>query len=117
MTYPSTYEGFGNAFLEAIYHRKPIFCNRYAIYRTDIEPCGFDVILMDGFLTDSVVEQVRDILRNDQRRQQMVEHNYQTGLRFFSYRRIAEELHPILSKPTPTSPPGDSQDDENTLPE
>ena len=40
VAYPSTYEGFGNAFLEAIYYKCPIVCNRYAIYRTDIEPCG-----------------------------------------------------------------------------
>jgi len=62
VTYPSTYEGFGNAFLEAIYYKKPILCNRYGIYRTDIEPCGFKVILMDGFLTDDVVAQVRRVL-------------------------------------------------------
>ena len=47
ISYPSTYEGFGNAFLEAIYHRKPIVCNKYAIYRTDIEPCGLWTIF-DG---------------------------------------------------------------------
>jgi glycosyltransferase involved in cell wall biosynthesis len=105
VTYPSTYEGFGNAFLEAVYYRKPILCNRYAIYRTDIEPCGFDVILMDGFLTDDVVDQVREILRNRQRRRQMVEHNYEMGRRFFSYRRIADELLPILSKPRRSAPP------------
>jgi len=32
----------GNAFLEAVYYRKPVMCNRYSIYRTDIEPKGFD---------------------------------------------------------------------------
>ena len=26
VTYPSEYEGFGNAFLEAIYHRRPVVC-------------------------------------------------------------------------------------------
>ena len=56
VTYPSSYEGFGNAFLEAAYYQKPILCNRYSIYRADIEPCGFDTILMDGFLTDDVVQ-------------------------------------------------------------
>ena len=100
VTYPSTYEGFGNAFLEAVYHRKPILCNRYAIYRTDIEPCGFDVILMDGFLTDETVEQVRRVLSDEPYRATMVEHNYGVASRFFSYRRVEEELLAILGKPT-----------------
>jgi glycosyltransferase involved in cell wall biosynthesis len=100
ITYPSTYEGFGNAFLEAVYYRKPILCNRYAIYRTDIEPCGFDVILMDGFLTDETVEQVRRVLFDDEYRGRVVEHNYQVGHRFFSYRRVEDELQAILARPT-----------------
>jgi glycosyltransferase involved in cell wall biosynthesis len=33
VTYPSEYEGFANAFLEAIYFKRPVVCNRYAIYR------------------------------------------------------------------------------------
>ncbi|MBW2640301.1 MAG: glycosyltransferase family 4 protein [Deltaproteobacteria bacterium] len=43
ITYPSLYEGFGNAFLEAIYFKKPILVNRYAIFVRDIEPKGFSV--------------------------------------------------------------------------
>jgi hypothetical protein len=48
ITYPSLYEGFGNAFLEAIYFKKPLLINRYAIFVRDIEPKGFDLITMDG---------------------------------------------------------------------
>ncbi len=99
VTYPSTYEGFGNAFLEAVYYRKPLLCNRYAIYRTDIEPCGFRVVLMDGFLTEEVVEEVRHVLRDAEYREEMVERNYQVAQQFFSYRRVAEELGTILAKP------------------
>ncbi|NIP95984.1 MAG: glycosyltransferase family 4 protein, partial [Akkermansiaceae bacterium] len=62
VTYPSTYEGFGNAFLEAIYYRKPILCNRYSIFQSDIEPYGFKAIFMNGFLTNQVVGQVRRLL-------------------------------------------------------
>ncbi|MGH7201247.1 MAG: glycosyltransferase [Planctomycetaceae bacterium] len=105
VTYPSSYEGFGNAFLEAIYYRCPLLCNRYAIYRTDIEPCGFDVVLMDGFLTDEVVEQVREVLTNSERKQRMVEQNYEVGLRFFSYHRVESELQALLAKPRLAPPP------------
>lgn len=99
VTYPSAYEGFGNAFLETIYFRKPILCNRYAIYRTDIEPCGFDVILMDGFLTEETVEQVRQCLHDGAYRARMVDHNYEVGRRFFSYQRVEDELLAMLAKP------------------
>src|SRR6266545_613299 len=30
--YPSRYEGFGNALLEALYHRRPLLVNRYPVY-------------------------------------------------------------------------------------
>ena len=99
VTYPSTYEGFGNAFLEAIYLRQPILCNRYAIYRADIEPCGFDVVLMDGYLTDAVVEQVREVLDDPARRQAMVNHNYRVAHQFYSYARVEGELQALLNKP------------------
>ncbi|MBC8873878.1 MAG: glycosyltransferase family 4 protein [Planctomycetes bacterium] len=105
VTYPSTYEGFGNAFLEALYYRKPILCNRYAIYRTDIEPCGFDVILMDGFLTDETVERTRRVLDDEALRTRMVEHNYEVATRYFSYRRLEAELQAILAKPQLDSMP------------
>ena len=99
VTYPSTYEGFGNAFLEAIYYKKPILCNRYGIYRTDIEPCGFKVILMDGFLTDDVVAQVRRVLDDKDYARELTEHNYGVACRFFSYNRVQNELQAILDKP------------------
>jgi glycosyltransferase involved in cell wall biosynthesis len=99
VTYPSTYEGFGNAFLEAVYFRKPILCNRYGIYRTDIEPCGFRVILMDQFLTEDVIAQARRVLSDTEYAREMAEHNYDVGRRFFSYRRVRDELQALLSGP------------------
>jgi glycosyltransferase involved in cell wall biosynthesis len=44
VTYPSLYEGFGNALLEAIYFRLPVVINRYSIYVQDIEPKGFRLL-------------------------------------------------------------------------
>jgi len=37
-TYPSDFEGFGNQFIEGIYFKKPIFVNRYSVYKSDLEP-------------------------------------------------------------------------------
>ena len=98
IAYPSTYEGFGNAFLEAVYYRKPIFCNRYTIFRTDIEPYGFDCIVMDGYLTDDVVDRVRHVLTDEARRRTMVEHNYKQAERFFSFERVEQELALMLAR-------------------
>ncbi len=106
ISYPSTYEGFGNAFLEAIYYKKPVLCNRYAIYRTDIEPCGFRSILMDGFLTDEVIAEVRRVLTDQDYRESMVEHNYHVATQFFSYATCATELRAILAKPKLFGPCG-----------
>ncbi len=100
VTYPSSYEGFGNAFLEAVYFQCPILCNRYAIFRTDIEPSGFHTILLDGFLTDDAVTEVRRVLTDAAYRQEMVEHNYDVGRQFFSFDLVEQELQSIFRRPT-----------------
>ena len=99
MTYPSEYEGFGNAFLEAIYHRRPVVCNRYLIYRTDIEPCGFKTITFDGYLNHDTIAQTRQLLEDADRRQQMVDHNYQVASEHFSYEVLEAELRLIIERP------------------
>ncbi len=52
VTYPSQIEGFGNAFLEAVYFRSPIVVNMYSIYEIDIKPKGFKAIEFNGFITE-----------------------------------------------------------------
>jgi glycosyltransferase involved in cell wall biosynthesis len=96
VTYPSTYEGFGNAFLETVFFEKPILVNRYSIYQQDIEPIGFDVVSMNNFITDDVVRAVEEVLNNEQRRREMVEKNYELAERYFSYEILEQELKEIL---------------------
>jgi glycosyltransferase involved in cell wall biosynthesis len=96
VTYPSTTEGFGNAFLEAIYYRRPLVCNRYTIYRTDIEPSGVSPIVFDGFLTDATIDQVHSVLDDPQYARDMVEYNYQAARQYFSYEILEERLREIL---------------------
>jgi glycosyltransferase involved in cell wall biosynthesis len=96
VTYPSGYEGFGNAFLETIYHKKPIVVNRYAIYISDIEPIGFDVIVMDGFISSKVIAQIQEVLNNQDRLEAMVERNYQIGEKYFSYEVLEEKLTHLI---------------------
>ncbi|MBN2050680.1 MAG: glycosyltransferase family 4 protein [Spirochaetales bacterium] len=96
VTYPSLYEGFGNAFLEAVYFMKPILVNRYTVYIVDIEPKGFQVISMDGFLTQKNIAGVREILTDREKRKAMTEHNFDIAKRFFSYAVLKRRLEGIL---------------------
>ncbi len=96
ITYPSIYEGFGNAFLEGVYFKKPILINRYGTFVRDIEPLGFDLAVMDGFLSKTTVKTVREILDSSQRRKAMVNSNYQIAARHFSYSVLRNQLTAIL---------------------
>lgn len=97
ITYPSLYEGFGNALLEAFYFKKPVLVNRYSIFITDIEPKGFKVISMNGFLTRDVVTQVQRVIHNPEYRQQMVDQNYELGKAFFSYAVLRRKLRALIT--------------------
>ncbi|MFP6886083.1 MAG: glycosyltransferase family 4 protein, partial [Opitutales bacterium] len=97
VTYPSVYEGFGNALLEAIYFRKPVLINRYSIFVRDIEPKGFNLLTMDGFVTPSLAGEVREILEDETVRNEMVEHNYEVARQFFSYSVVRRNLRALIS--------------------
>lgn len=96
MTYPSTYEGFGNAFLEALWFKKPILVNRYSIYQQDIEPVGFDVILMDSYITPDTIDQVRAVLDAPEISRLTAEKNYELGKRFFSFELLEQRLRQAM---------------------
>ena len=96
ITYPSTYEGFGNAFLEAIFFKKPILVNRYSIYQRDIEPLGFDVVTMDTYINDNVIKRIKQIIEDKEEERKMVEKNYSIALKFFSYEVLERHLKTIL---------------------
>jgi glycosyltransferase involved in cell wall biosynthesis len=96
ITYPSLYEGFGNAFLEAVYFKKPLLINRYTIFVRDIEPKEFDLIAMDGYLTRKTVNRVREVLEFPERREKMVDTNYETARRHYSYALLRRWLNTLL---------------------
>lgn len=92
VTYASLFEDFGNAVLEAVLYRKPVLLPRYTVYIVDIEPRGFNVVSIDGYLTQTAVEQVREALTNSQRRGAMVEKNFALELKYFSYSVLRRSL-------------------------
>ncbi|MGD9017224.1 MAG: glycosyltransferase family 4 protein, partial [Desulfobacterales bacterium] len=98
ITYPSLYEGFGNAFLEAVYFKKPLLINRYAIFVKDIEPQGFDLVVMDGYLTERNLNDVRSILASEDRKTPIVEHNYAVAARHYSYTVLRKRLNHLMAQ-------------------
>jgi glycosyltransferase involved in cell wall biosynthesis len=92
VTYPSTFEGFGNAFLEAVYFRKPIVVNEYSIYTKDIKPRGFDVIELPGYVTGEAVAKTKALLEDPKGIEAAVNRNYEIGRCFFSYEVLEREL-------------------------
>jgi glycosyltransferase involved in cell wall biosynthesis len=97
ITYPSLYEGFGNAFLEAVYFKKPILVNNYSIYLHDIKPKGFKVIEMEDYIKEDTVNDVIDILQNKSRVKEMVDYNFNLAKRFYSYANLRRKLRFILT--------------------
>jgi len=97
VTYPSAYEGFGNAFLEAIFYKKPIMVNRYSIYESDIEPIGFKTALMDTNITDDTVHHVRRLLDDESLRRDSVERNFELGGKYFSFNLLEQRLKTVIA--------------------
>lgn len=97
VTYPSTYEGFGNALLEAIYFHKLVFVNRYPVYVADIEPLGFEMITIDGFVDDHAVEETRRLLQDPDEITRITTKNYQIAKQHFSLEVLETKLEEIIN--------------------
>jgi glycosyltransferase involved in cell wall biosynthesis len=96
VTYPSNYEGFGNALLEAIYSKKPIVVNRYPVYNADIKPQGFKFIELDGFIDDHTVERVRQILQDQDSYLDTADRNFEIAREHFSLEVLESKLSELM---------------------
>jgi glycosyltransferase involved in cell wall biosynthesis len=94
VTYPSSWEGFGNALLEAVYFGRPVLVNAYPVYRSDIGSTGLRVVEMNGEVTDEVVVKVRGVLGNPELQREWARKNFAIGREHFSLalarRRLGE---------------------------
>jgi glycosyltransferase involved in cell wall biosynthesis len=95
--FPSLYEGFGNALLEAFFYRRPVFVNRYSVYRRDIAPTGVQCIEIDGEVTDETVAHAERWLADPTSAQRAIEKNYEIGLEHYSYRVVREVFDQALA--------------------
>ena len=92
ITYPSLYEGYGNALVEAIYYGKPIVVNRYSVYDADIRPLGFRFIELSGAVTAETVREVKRALRDPRRQAAIARHNFALGREHLSYELLQRRL-------------------------
>jgi glycosyltransferase involved in cell wall biosynthesis len=98
ITYPSLYEGYGNALIEAIFYGKPVVVNRYSVYVSDIAPMGFRFIEIDGAITDETVAEVRAALADPRRQARIARHNFEIARRRLSYRVLRRRLRRLLGE-------------------
>jgi glycosyltransferase involved in cell wall biosynthesis len=96
IAYPSLYEGFGNALLEAVFFGKPVFVNRYPVYEADIRPLGFRFVEIDGVVTDAAADAVRSLLADPARQAADAEHNFAIGQAHLGYGRLEQGLAELL---------------------
>lgn len=97
VTYPSSIEGFGNAFLEAVYYHRPLVVNRYSIYEVDIKPKGFQVVEFDGFITQETLRATRHLLEHPATAREWAKINYQLAQRYFSFSVLERRLQALLA--------------------
>ena len=99
ITYPSLYEGFGNALVEAVFHGKPTLVNRYPVYEADIRPLGLRFVEIDGAITDEAVAQVHELLASPRKRDAVARHNFRIGREHLGYGVLRERLPALLGGP------------------
>jgi mannosylglucosylglycerate synthase len=97
VTFPSLYEGFGNALLETIYFKRLTVVNRYPVYNADIKPLGFRLIEMDGFVDEKTVQETKQLLESPDLVREMVETNYAIAREHFSYEILEDKLIELLA--------------------
>lgn len=104
VTYLPIWEGFGNAYLEAVAAKVPVIISTYLVYKTDIKGVGFDNIeirdLYDDkgqlIIDDSVYPLIYKVLTDREHRKAMTELNFQVGRREFGYETLEKKLEDIL---------------------
>lgn len=96
VTYPSIYEGFGNALLESIYFYRLTVVNRYPVYNADIGPLGFEFIELDGFVDEQAIKQTKDLLQAPDVVKEMTAKNYAIAQEYFSLEVLEKKLGEII---------------------
>ncbi len=97
-TYFSEYEGFGNAFVEALVAKKPIFVNNYKpVFWPDIGSKGFKIVMLkNNKLTKKAVKEIEKTIYNKDLLRKIGEYNFRLGKKHFSYDVLEKKLKKII---------------------
>ena len=97
-TYFSTYEGFGNAFVEAVLAKRPIFVNNYKpVYWPDIGSKGFKAVMLeDNVITNQALSEMEKVIYNNELNREIAEYNFNLGRKYFSYDTLEEKLTELI---------------------
>jgi len=91
-------EGFGNAFVEAVLARRPVFVNNYEpVFMPDIGSKGFRTVMIEhGELNDEAVRAMAEIIYNPDLAADIAAYNYELGKKHFSYHTLREKLKQLI---------------------
>lgn len=113
VTYPSTWEGWGNQFIEAVFAKLPVLIYEYPVWTSDLGPTGFDVVSLGNQLSGkygsglvqvdakkvkAAAEGVVAVMTNAGRRREMVEKNFAIGKEQFSLDALQRIITPLFEK-------------------
>lgn len=102
--YLPKWEGFGNAYLEAVSCLIPVVISTYLVYKTDIKCAGFENIEIrddyteEGLLNipESVLHKIDLILNNKEKRSSMIKKNFDIGKKEFGFDMLSAKLNSLL---------------------
>ena len=97
VTYPSLYEGFGNALLETIYFKRLALVNRYPVYVADLAPLGFEFIELEDCVDEKAISQVHRLLHSPEQVREMTEVNFRIAQEHFSLEVLEQKIRFLLS--------------------
>ena len=68
----------------------------YEIFKTDIQPKGFRVIGFEDFIQEHTVEEAQQVLEDPALAEEITNHNYEVGSRYYSYETLRNSLSGLL---------------------
>jgi glycosyltransferase involved in cell wall biosynthesis len=118
VTYPSTWEGFGNQFLEAIFFQKLPIVFEYPVFVNDIKHEGYeyislgkDVVQKDGLAIvpratiEKAVEETIEMLQEDQRLTDLLKQNTYIAQKHHDETLLRKDFRRLLNSPISTTKP------------
>lgn len=97
-TYFSQVEGFGNNLLEMLAAGLPVVINKYAVYKTDVEPLGFDLpFVEDNIIDPDLIDTTYKLATDYNYRNRIVFHNLKVLSEKLGHHIIADSLAPLIN--------------------